>query len=79
MGASHDSESGRPRPDVFRAQMPGGEERSGMAKKLCKLAKKDKLEKIAEAAREGTYICKKCGRTASDKKYLCKSVAVEDL
>lgn len=50
-----------------------------MAKKLCKLAKKDDLKAIAEAAREGLYICKKCGRTASDEKYLCESVAVEEL
>ena len=50
-----------------------------MAKKLCKLAKKDKLDKIAEAARTGEYICKKCARTASDKKHLCNAVAVDDL
>ncbi len=50
-----------------------------MAKKLCKLAKNDRLDKIAERARSGDYICSKCGRTASKKKYLCKAVAVEDL
>jgi len=50
-----------------------------MAKKLCKLAKKGELKEIAEAAREGKYICKKCGRTASDKKRLCSAVAVNDL
>ncbi len=50
-----------------------------MAKKLCKLAKKDRLKKIAEAAREGNYICKKCGRTAAEKKRLCKAIAVEEL
>lgn len=50
-----------------------------MAKKLCKLAKKDDLAKIAQRAREGTFICSKCGRTASEKKYLCNAVAVEEL
>lgn len=50
-----------------------------MAKKLCKLADKDKLAKIAELARKGDYICAKCGRTASDSKNLCKSVSVDEL
>ncbi|MGI5819677.1 MAG: hypothetical protein ACOX9R_16460 [Armatimonadota bacterium] len=50
-----------------------------MAKKLCTLAKKDNLKKIAEAAREGKFICAKCGRTASDRKYLCSAVSVDDL
>lgn len=50
-----------------------------MAKKLCKLAKKGELKEIAEAARDGKYICKKCGRTASDKKSLCSAVAVDEL
>lgn len=50
-----------------------------MAKKLCKLAKRDDLKAIAESAREGKYICRKCGRTASDRAYLCKAVAVEEL
>jgi hypothetical protein len=50
-----------------------------MAKKLCKLAKKDDLKAIAEAAQEGTYICTKCARTASDKKSLCSAVKVDEL
>ena len=50
-----------------------------MAKKLCKLAKKDKLKQIAEAAAEGNYICKKCGRTATEKKSLCNAVAAKEL
>ena len=50
-----------------------------MAKKLCKLASDDKLAEIAERARNGDFICTKCGRTASKKKYLCKAVPVEEL
>ncbi|NLO07283.1 MAG: hypothetical protein GX131_15755 [candidate division WS1 bacterium] len=50
-----------------------------MAKKLCKLAKKLELKEIAAAARSGDFICSKCGRTASDKKSLCRPVGVEEL
>ena len=51
----------------------------GVAKALCKLAKKGELKQIAEAARVARFICKKCGRTAEDRKSLCSPVPVEEL
>jgi len=50
-----------------------------VAKALCKLAKKGELKQIAEAARTARFICKKCGRTAEDRKSLCSPVPVEEL
>lgn len=50
-----------------------------VGKTLCKLAKKGELKEIAEAARTARFICKKCGRTAEDRKSLCSPVPVEEL
>jgi len=43
-----------------------------VAKKLCKLAKKDKLEQIAALALNPRFICAKCARTAANSENLCK-------
>jgi len=43
-----------------------------MARKLCKLAKKDKLDEIAALALNPRFICARCGRTAANSENLCK-------
>lgn len=47
-----------------------------MAEKICKLAKKglhkNDPEKFIALAKEGRYLCASCGRTAAQKKTLCK-------
>lgn len=47
---------------------------------LCKLVKKDHLEKhfaeYEELVVNPEYICRKCGRAANDKKSLCKPVPI---
>jgi hypothetical protein len=48
-----------------------------MPKKMCKLAKKDKLKKTARRAADPRYICKKCLRVAHKKKHLCKPRELE--
>ncbi len=48
-----------------------------MAKKLCKLAKRGKLDQIGELARNARYICKKCGRTAEKEENLCRATPIE--
>lgn len=43
-----------------------------VAKKLCKLAKKEKFDEIGALARTGRFICHKCGRTAQNSENLCQ-------
>jgi hypothetical protein len=43
-----------------------------MSKKMCKLAKKDDLEKAAKRAKGAKYICEKCLRAAKKPDHLCK-------
>ena len=43
-----------------------------MAKKLCKLAGKGKIDRIIPLVREGRFICDKCGRVARAAENLCK-------
>ncbi|MGD9497413.1 MAG: hypothetical protein AB7Y46_14025 [Armatimonadota bacterium] len=43
-----------------------------MAKKLCKLAKKEKFEEIGALAQNARFICHKCGRTAANSQNLCQ-------
>jgi hypothetical protein len=48
-----------------------------MSKTLCEYSAKqiqDKLEKLSEIVAVSNYICKKCARSASEKKYLCKGI-----
>ena len=50
-----------------------------MSKTLCKWGRKaieDNFEKMTKIVSNSTYICKKCGRTASGKKYLCKETSL---
>lgn len=47
-----------------------------MAKKMCDWKKKDiekDFEKYAAIVSKPTHVCMKCGRTADDKKRLCKA------
>jgi transcription initiation factor TFIIIB Brf1 subunit/transcription initiation factor TFIIB len=50
-------------------------------KKMCKW-KKDDIEKdfkeYCKLIRKPEYVCMKCGRVASDKKFLCKPAPIED-
>lgn len=50
---------------------------SDLDKPLCKLVKKDVLKddykKYLEIVKNPKYICTKCGRVASKKKFLCKA------
>ncbi len=50
-----------------------------MAKKMCKLTKKDRPAKIAELSGRARYVCTNCGRTADSAENLCEAVAFEDL
>jgi transposase-like protein len=43
-----------------------------IAKKLCKLAKKEKFDEIGALARTARFICHKCGRTAENSENLCQ-------
>jgi hypothetical protein len=47
----------------------------GEKEKLCKLVKKDMVEKnfdeYKKLVQKPTHICGKCGRASSDKKHLC--------
>jgi len=48
-------------------------------KSLCKLKKDDLravLPQLAAAAANSPFICKKCGRIAPDKDWLCKPVLI---
>ncbi|NQZ56595.1 MAG: hypothetical protein HRT88_03885 [Lentisphaeraceae bacterium] len=50
-----------------------------MNKALCKLGKKGIEENFKEISRivaNPNYLCRKCGRSASSKKYLCKGVSL---
>jgi hypothetical protein len=50
-------------------------------KHLCKLVKKDYLKEnlpdYIELIKNPKYICKKCGRVAVDKHYICKPVEMK--
>ena len=49
-----------------------------MNKTLCKWGKKkieENFKEVTDIVTNSKYICKKCGRTASDKKYLCKATS----
>lgn len=49
-----------------------------MAKKMCKWKKVDKdLDAFRKAVTPPGYVCKKCARVASEKKMLCKPVALD--
>ena len=46
-----------------------------MSKTLCEWKRKEieqKTEKLAQIICPSNYVCKKCARSASSKKYLCK-------
>lgn len=43
-----------------------------MAKKMCELARKGKIGKAAERARDARFLCTKCARAAADERHLCK-------
>ena len=43
-------------------------------KKLCKLAGKGDIDALAALAKDGKFICGKCGRVSSRKKTICKPV-----
>ncbi len=45
---------------------------TNVAKKLCKLAKKEKFDQIGALALNARFICAKCGRTAAWSENLCK-------
>ncbi|GAA4470634.1 hypothetical protein SH528x_002729 [Novipirellula sp. SH528] len=51
-------------------------------KAICKWDRReieDSLPLLLAEARSSTYVCKKCGRTASEKAYLCKPVSEKDI
>lgn len=54
-----------------------------MSSKMCKLAKeeldKKALKQYVKYLKPCKYVCKKCGRAASDESYLCKGVKIKDL
>ncbi|MBI9072026.1 MAG: hypothetical protein JEY94_10525 [Melioribacteraceae bacterium] len=35
-----------------------------------------KLDKLISIVKDSKFVCTKCGRTANDKKYLCKAVKI---
>ncbi len=53
-------------------------------KKLCKivekreLEEKKELEKYIELVKNGKYLCKRCGRVATDKDSICKPIKMEE-
>ena len=49
-----------------------------MSDKMCSMYKKAEkdMEKYLKKVGDGTYVCKKCGRFAQDKKNLCKPLEV---
>ena len=53
-----------------------------LKKSICKLDRKA-IEKwlpvIAAGARDGRFICRKCGRIAVSKKMLCKPASIESV
>ena len=55
---------------------------SELKKSICKLDRKE-LQKwlpvIAAGAREGRFICRKCGRIAVGKKMLCKPTSIQSV
>ena len=51
-----------------------------MSKTLCEWKRKDiesKLSQLSEIVSPSHFICKKCARSASDKKYLCKGTKLK--
>lgn len=51
-----------------------------MAKNLCKWGKKaikKKFDEYTEIVRDPRFVCMKCGRVASKKKWLCKPEALK--
>ena len=49
-------------------------------KHMCKLKKKDlekDMKKFQKTVLPPKFVCKNCMRVASDKKYLCKPIALE--
>lgn len=51
-----------------------------MSKTLCEWKRKeieDKLIKLTDIVSPSHFICKKCARSASDKKYLCKGTKLK--
>jgi hypothetical protein len=51
-----------------------------MSKTLCEWKRKDiesKLSQLAEIVSPSHFICKKCARSANDKKYLCKGTKLK--
>lgn len=54
-----------------------------MSTKMCKMAKeeldKKHLKNYVKLLKPCKFVCKKCGRTASDEAYLCKAVKIKEL
>ncbi|MBE0367536.1 hypothetical protein PAUR_a0908 [Pseudoalteromonas aurantia 208] len=51
-----------------------------MSKTLCEWKKKEiesKLTQLTDIVSPSHYLCKKCARTANDKKYLCKGIKLK--
>ncbi|MCM8541734.1 MAG: hypothetical protein NE328_15805 [Lentisphaeraceae bacterium] len=50
-----------------------------MSKTLCKWGRKaieDNFKEVTKIVANPRYLCKKCGRSAGSKKYLCKSTTI---
>ena len=64
-----------------KADPPEQKKKSVPKHTLCKLAKKNYLDKhlkeYQELVRDPQYVCASCGRVAKDKHYLCKPVKIE--
>lgn len=52
-------------------------EAMSVAKKLCKLAKKGKIDEIGALALDARFVCAKCGRAAANSENLCKPRKIE--
>jgi lipopolysaccharide biosynthesis regulator YciM len=51
---------------------------SDKKKHLCKWDRiEDRMEELVKIVKSPEYVCKKCGRAARDKKWLCKPVALK--
>ncbi len=50
-----------------------------MTKTLCELDKllKNNIKEYMELVRNPSHLCRKCGRAANSKKYLCKPVKMK--